>query len=216
MNLVLAETLITLYGLPVDFTASLHFGWKMGKSLCKATGFILTTTGEVSIVTLAVLSVQRMLSVAKRERYTTIHSYKTASGIIGFIWFYSFCISCPPFIGFGDFVVESSGMTCAPAWESNEHMAYTVFWLIMGFLLPLFVIVYSSAKTISCLKQLSSNSHSDPIKRMSKRRDTKVSILVLWMNIAFFVCWMPYGIIALCYIFGGEGYVNPLFVVLPL
>ena len=33
---------------------------------------------------------------------------------------------------------------------------------------------------------------------------------------AFFTCWMPYGIVSLCYIFGGEGFVNPVFVVLPL
>ena len=64
--------------------------------------------------------------------------------------------------------------------------------------------------------QISNSSNSDPIKRMSKRRDTKVSVLVLWMNIAFFTCWMPYGIVALCYIFGGEGFVNPLVVVIPL
>ena len=64
--------------------------------------------------------------------------------------------------------------------------------------------------------QISNSSNSDPIKRMSKRRDTKVSVLVLWMNIAFFTCWMPYGIVALCYIFGGEGFVNPLIVVIPL
>ena len=47
MNVALAETLITLFGLPVDFTASLNFGWKMGKNLCKATGFILTTSGKI-------------------------------------------------------------------------------------------------------------------------------------------------------------------------
>jgi len=212
MNLIIAESLITMYGLPVDFMATYHFGWKMGEKLCKATGFILTTSGEVSIVTLAVLSVQRLLSIAKRKKYTNIPSFM----IIGCIWIYSLCISLPPFYGFGAFSVETSGMTCAPDWESNEHVAYTWYWLILGFLLPLVVIVYSSVKTVICLKKISNSSNSDPIKRMSKRRDTKVSVLVLWMNIAFFTCWMPYGIVALCYIFGGEGFVNPLIVVIPL
>ena len=45
MNLVLAETFITFFGLPIDFTAIVHFGWKMGKSLCVLTGFILSTSG---------------------------------------------------------------------------------------------------------------------------------------------------------------------------
>ena len=46
MNLIIAESLITMYGLPVDFTATYYFGWKMGENLCKATGFILTTSGK--------------------------------------------------------------------------------------------------------------------------------------------------------------------------
>ena len=39
-----------MYGLPVDFMATYHFGWKMGEKLCKATGFILTTSGKNSIL----------------------------------------------------------------------------------------------------------------------------------------------------------------------
>ena len=46
MNMVFAELIIACFGLPVDFTASWTYGWKMGKQLCIATGFILTTTGN--------------------------------------------------------------------------------------------------------------------------------------------------------------------------
>ena len=48
MEWFLAETVIACYGLPVDFLASLGYGWKMGKTLCIATGFILTTVGKYS------------------------------------------------------------------------------------------------------------------------------------------------------------------------
>ena len=50
MNLVLAETLIAVIGLPIDFLASYYYGWKMGKSLCVLTGFILSTSGKFSFV----------------------------------------------------------------------------------------------------------------------------------------------------------------------
>ena len=46
MNLVFAETIIAVYGIPVDFTASLLQGWKMGKMLCYTTGFLLTFSGK--------------------------------------------------------------------------------------------------------------------------------------------------------------------------
>ena len=45
--MVFAELIIASYGLPVDITASFNYGWKMGKSLCLTTGFILTTTGKI-------------------------------------------------------------------------------------------------------------------------------------------------------------------------
>ena len=46
MNLILSELLVSLYGIPVDFMASLQEGWKMGQVMCQATGFILTTLGK--------------------------------------------------------------------------------------------------------------------------------------------------------------------------
>ena len=45
MNMVIAELGIASYGLPVDFVASINFGWKGGRELCQATGFLLTTFG---------------------------------------------------------------------------------------------------------------------------------------------------------------------------
>ena len=46
MNLVFAETIIAVYGIPIDFTASILHGWKMGKLLCYVTGFLLTFSGK--------------------------------------------------------------------------------------------------------------------------------------------------------------------------
>jgi thiamine transporter ThiT len=47
MNLVLAESIITIYGLPIDFLASYYFGWKMGKTLCLLSGVMLTISGKI-------------------------------------------------------------------------------------------------------------------------------------------------------------------------
>ena len=51
---------------------------------------------------------------------------------------------------------------------------------------------------------------------MSQKREQKICALVIWMNIAFLVCWLPYGVICIIYIFGGRGYVSPTVVVIPL
>ena len=43
---------------------------------------------------------------------------------------------------------------CAPAWESSKYIVYTWYWLIMGFLLPLVIIIYANFKTVQCLKKV--------------------------------------------------------------
>ena len=35
------------YGLPLDFIAAYTNGWKMGKEMCEATGFILSAAGLI-------------------------------------------------------------------------------------------------------------------------------------------------------------------------
>ena len=46
MNMILAELIMALYGIPIDFTSSLLHGWKMGRHMCYATGFLLTLSGS--------------------------------------------------------------------------------------------------------------------------------------------------------------------------
>ena len=37
---------------------------------------------------------------------------------------------------------------CAPGWQSNNYVVYTMYWLIVGFLLPLGFILLSSCKIV--------------------------------------------------------------------
>ena len=71
---------------------------------------IILFSGEVSIVTLAVLSFQRLLIITNPEKYK-ITSYKTSFLMNLGIWCYVLCMSIPPLFGFGKYVVESSGLT---------------------------------------------------------------------------------------------------------
>ena len=46
MNMIFAELIMAFYGIPVDFTTSVLHGWKLGKGMCNATGFLLTLSGN--------------------------------------------------------------------------------------------------------------------------------------------------------------------------
>ena len=42
MNMIFAELIMAVFGVPVNFTASLQHGWKLGKPFCDVHGFALT------------------------------------------------------------------------------------------------------------------------------------------------------------------------------
>ena len=42
---------MALFGVPVNFLASIQHGWKMGKTVCNVTGFLLTLEGKSEILT---------------------------------------------------------------------------------------------------------------------------------------------------------------------
>ena len=46
MNLIVVDMIISVYGIPIDIIAALSYGWKMGKNMCYASGFILTLSGN--------------------------------------------------------------------------------------------------------------------------------------------------------------------------
>ena len=46
MNLIVAELIMALFGIPINFTASVMHGWKLGKMMCDIFGFILTLSGK--------------------------------------------------------------------------------------------------------------------------------------------------------------------------
>ena len=47
MNLIFAELISSSYGISIDMTAALQHGWKLGRSMCNATGFLLTLSGKL-------------------------------------------------------------------------------------------------------------------------------------------------------------------------
>ena len=46
MNLIFAEMINCTYGVSIDISAALQHGWKLGRTVCNTTGFLLTFSGK--------------------------------------------------------------------------------------------------------------------------------------------------------------------------
>ena len=77
---------------------------------------------------------------------------------------------------------------CAPDWESNDHIVYTVIWLFIGFLIPLSVIIYSSISTVIHMRKVSITNdfiiQNVPTSLMFFSKIKKIDVLLLLGNIS--------------------------------
>ena len=50
MNLIFAEMINCTYGVSIDISAALQHGWKLGRTVCNTTGFLLTLSGKYNLI----------------------------------------------------------------------------------------------------------------------------------------------------------------------
>ncbi|TRY79769.1 hypothetical protein TCAL_16092 [Tigriopus californicus] len=94
--------------------------------------------------------------------------------------------------------------TCAPDWESGYHRSYVVWLFGVGFFIPLGIILVASSLTIWKLHKISSSINEKNVRRRSIKRSSKVSVLIIWMNVVFLICWLPYGVLCFLRFIAGE------------
>ena len=83
--------------------------------------------------------------------------------------------------GWGKFAPETSGMSCAPDWESPDNLDYTIFLFVLGFILPMSVILVTSVRVRLTLKNNSSRADNLGVVSHAKRKEDKVSIEHLYI-----------------------------------
>ncbi|CAB4057128.1 OPN3 [Lepeophtheirus salmonis] len=182
LNLIVAEFVVSFFGIPVDFLSSFNRGWKYGEGFCKVVGFVLTAMGIGSVYTLTILALVRLC-----------------------IWLSSFFITAPPLLGWGDYIPEKSGMSCAPNWESPNSLTYIIYLFIFFFFLPVLVIITCNVKVALFLKKnTASKSMSSSVRGIAKRHERNSTIILMVMTLAFFIAWLPYTICSLYVVFGGN------------
>jgi len=215
MNLLFGELVMSVFGIPVDFLASARYGWDMGAGMCRATGFILTLFGIAAINNLTSISLFRFFILMDKKGNFKHHSRKFAIFLIISSWTLSFLVAIPPLFGWGRFVIEENGMSCAPSWKHPQDFSYNLFLFIVGFFCPLAVIsVTGICILVSVKKQLAQI--CDVGTKTHAAKEKKMTEMLIIMVSVFVFCWGPYAVQSLMGVLGFSDKISLLFSVLPL
>ena len=194
LNLSVADIFVAVFFILFStITMYISQHWIFGAFLCKVVPFIQLTAARVSILSLAVISVERYLTVCKPKDWRL--SVRHIRRIIAVLWLVGM-VSATPMLVVKD-VSEFNGKTYCleTGWTFDEEKFYTTIIFVILYLVPITLMsvayfnigikVWSSAKTTSSQRRYAS---------IAKQKTTKMCLALV---ISFVVSWTPVYVVTL-------------------
>ncbi|KFP83119.1 putative G-protein coupled receptor 174, partial [Acanthisitta chloris] len=187
INLAIAD-LSQVLSLPLRIFYYLTGTWEFGKGLCMLCFYLKYVNMYASIYFLVCISVRRYLFLMYPFRSSNCR--RICDVYISIIGWVLVCVGCLPFplLRFK----EDGKNTCfvdLPVQELDLPISIMLMTIgeLVGFVTPLFIILYCSWKTVLSLKEKNSASHDLGEKKKALK-------MILTCALVFLICFAPYHI----------------------
>ncbi|XP_077591402.1 galanin receptor 2b isoform X1 [Stigmatopora nigra] len=198
LNLSVADFFFIIFCVPFQATIYSLDGWVFGSFMCKAVHFFINLTMYASSFTLAAVSVDRYLAIRYPLRSRELRTPCNAVAAMVVIWGLSL-VFAGPYLSYYRLIHFANGTMCIPGWDERQRKLLDTCTFLLGYVVPVLVVSLSYTRTIKYLWTA-----VDPLDGMteSKRAKRKVTKMILIVTVLFCICWLPYHVVILCYLYG--------------
>lgn len=168
-------------------------------ALCEAIASMCLTACFCAFLSLACITLCRMLYICHNEIYYSVFSKWRCVLICVICWLFGFLFEVGNFLGWGDHVYDQKNHSCI--WDRTASSSYTYFvgfFLILGsltlILLSNIKIFLTIRNTKADLYRVQMNDAHDN-KNHIWRETVKACRTLFIVTAVFIVCWLPYMII---------------------
>ena len=148
LNLALVDLLLCFFLIPSPVVSGLAGKFVFGRNdvtRCKVCqmGIVLPLFAELTIHTLALLSLDRLIFIRYPLKYHKFVTAKRVIIIVFIIWVSNIAISTFPLFGFGDLEYIDNLATCVPGLDGENKLTKKIYFpvlLAFGFFISLFVL----------------------------------------------------------------------------
>ncbi len=104
-----------------------------------------------------------------------------------------------PYLSYYDLIDFENSNVCVPGWEEHNRKVLDTCTFVFGYVIPVLIVSLSYTRTIKYLWTA-----VDPLDGMSesKRAKRKVTKMIIIVTVLFCICWLPYHVVILCYLYG--------------
>lgn len=194
VNLALADEFF-LVGVPFLVTTMSLNVWVFGKVMCKIFMASTSVTQFTSSIFLLIMSADRYIAVCHPISSPKLRTPMISKVISLTAWLTSAVFMIPIFL-YANTLETDKGMTCTILWPETEgdretskaQTYFTIYSFVLGFGIPLVLILIFYALVIRKLRTVGPKNKS----KEKKRSHRKVTKLVLTVITVYIVCWFPY------------------------
>ncbi|XP_066502036.1 B1 bradykinin receptor [Hoplias malabaricus] len=186
-NLALAD-LILLASLPFWAMNILnYFCWLYGEFLCKLVNLSIVVNMYASIYMLVMVNLDRYLALVLTMKARWLRRKRNAKVICFCLWLFGLALGIPTTIyRTVQYSPAQNHTVCVIIYPSNAlRLTHSLQLNLLGFALPLLVIVFCSFNIVRALHK----------RREQVGNDHKATVLVCAVTLLFLLCWGPFHII---------------------
>ncbi|XP_017353660.1 free fatty acid receptor 4 [Cebus imitator] len=201
LNLFCAD-LLFISAIPLVLAVRWTEAWLLGPVACHLLFYVMTLSGSVTILTLAAVSLERMVCIVRLQRGVRGPGRLARSVLLAFIWGYSALAALPLCVFFRVLPQRLPGADqeipiCTLMWPTIPgEISWDVSFVTLNFLVPGLVIVISYSKilqiTKASRKRLTvSLAYSEDHQIRVSQQDFRLFRTLFLLMISFFIMWSP-------------------------
>ncbi|XP_044276020.1 free fatty acid receptor 4 [Varanus komodoensis] len=198
LNLFCAD-LLFISAIPLIAVVRWTERWTLGAAACHLLFYLMSLSGSVSILSLAAVSLERMVGIVRLRPARPYRGRLVAAALL-LIWGFSALVTLPLSLFFHVEPLNRKGQKeyiCTLIWPSIAgEIAWDVSFATVVFLIPGLVIVISYSKILQIAKASKRRLHAGLAYSEShhiriSRQDFKLLRTLFILMISFFVMWSP-------------------------
>ncbi|XP_025736727.1 free fatty acid receptor 4 isoform X1 [Callorhinus ursinus] len=201
LNLFCADLLFTS-AIPPVMAVRWTEAWLLGPVACHLLFYVMSLSGSVTILTLAAVSLERMVCIVRLQRGMRGLGRRARAALLALIWGYSALAALPLCVFFRVVPQLPSGqdqeiLICTLVWPSTAgEISWDVSFATLNFLVPGLLIVISYSKilqiTKASRKRLTVNlAYSENHHIRVSQQDFRLFRTLFLLMISFFIMWSP-------------------------
>ena len=188
---------------PLLLAAACRQQWKMGNALCYAYSTVISLSLNVSVMTLFLISLDRLNAVSKPLQYRAKETFtqKWVLWLILFTWLHSIFWAAAPLVGWGEIINDEITNSCKPNWSAKglKNGTYSMGLAVFPFAIPVlsmivvYIMIYYRSKVSNRFIRNRSQTLADEEKKRRKQQNAILRTVLVVVGM-FVFCWLPYTI----------------------